>query len=78
MVKYVASKFQESITTVGCPVSTGCQGVLEPEHCRNILPQQVFDRWGNALFEAVIDDDQKRFCARGARFFGKVSEEVEC
>ncbi|ESR44685.1 RING-type domain-containing protein [Citrus sinensis] len=30
IIKYVASKLQESITTIGCPV-TGCQGVLDPE-----------------------------------------------
>ncbi|KAH9750356.1 RING-type domain-containing protein [Citrus sinensis] len=61
IIKYVASKLQESITTIGCPV-TGCQGVLEPEYCRNILPQQVFHRWGNALCEAVIPGDQKFYC----------------
>ncbi|XP_024040867.1 E3 ubiquitin-protein ligase RSL1-like [Citrus sinensis] len=60
-VKYVASKLQESITTIGCPVA-GCQGLLEPDYCRNILPQQVFDRWGNALCEAVIREDQKFYC----------------
>ncbi|KAH9684397.1 RING-type domain-containing protein [Citrus sinensis] len=61
VVKYVASKLQESITTIGCPVA-GCQGLLEPDYCRNILPQQVFDRWGNALCEAVIREDQKFYC----------------
>ncbi|CAB4288072.1 unnamed protein product [Prunus armeniaca] len=32
----------------------GCKGMLDPEHCRPILPNQIFDRWGSALCEAVV------------------------
>lgn len=31
-------------------------------YCRPFLPQDVFDRWGNALCEAVILDSQKFYC----------------
>ncbi|XAR51120.1 hypothetical protein NMG60_11005663 [Bertholletia excelsa] len=61
MVKYVASKLQENITQIQCPVA-GCRGLLEPEHCRSILPPEVFDRWGKALCEAVILATDKFYC----------------
>ncbi|KAI9192176.1 hypothetical protein LWI28_019253 [Acer negundo] len=44
-----------------CPESD-CRGLLETEYCRNLLPQEVFDRWGNALCEAVILGAQKFYC----------------
>ncbi|KAL6979865.1 RBR-type E3 ubiquitin transferase [Sarracenia purpurea var. burkii] len=61
MIKYVASKLQENITQVRCPASD-CNGILEPEYCRSILPPEVFDRWGNALCEAVILAAEKIYC----------------
>lgn len=59
--KYVASKLQENISTINCPVS-GCNGFFEPQHCRSILPKQVFDRWGDALCEAVILGSERFYC----------------
>lgn len=41
---------------------SSCPGVLEPEYCRVILPKEVFDRWGIALRESVIDDSKKLYC----------------
>ncbi|PSR89238.1 E3 ubiquitin-protein like [Actinidia chinensis var. chinensis] len=61
MIKYVASKLQENVTKIRCPAS-GCEGVLEPEHCRTILPSEVFNRWGSALCEAVILAAEKFYC----------------
>ncbi|XP_059633279.1 E3 ubiquitin-protein ligase RSL1-like [Cornus florida] len=61
MIKYVASKLQDNITQIRCPVSD-CKGLLEPEHCRSILPPEVFDRWGSALCEAVILGSEKFYC----------------
>lgn len=61
MVKYVAAKLEENITAIRCPV-VDCRGLLEPEYCRDILPQDVFDRWGAALCEAVIPGAQKFYC----------------
>ncbi|KAA8534730.1 hypothetical protein F0562_029828 [Nyssa sinensis] len=61
MIKYVASKLQDNITQIQCPV-TNCMGLLEPEYCRLILPPEVFDRWGNALCEAVILASEKFYC----------------
>ena len=46
---------------IRCPV-TGCGGFLEPEGCREVLPKEVFDRWGNGLCEAVIGDGERFYC----------------
>ncbi|KAL3625262.1 hypothetical protein CASFOL_030716 [Castilleja foliolosa] len=59
--KYVASKLQDNIVSIKCPVS-GCKGLLEPQHCISILPKQVFDRWSDALCEAVILATEKFYC----------------
>lgn len=58
---HVAERLQESITEIGCPVS-GCAGFLEPQHCRTILPREVFDRWGDALCEALILGAERFYC----------------
>lgn len=61
MVRYVASKLQDNITQIRCPAPS-CPGLLEPDHCRSLLPKEVFDRWGNALCEAVLLASQKYYC----------------
>lgn len=61
MMKYVASKLQENITSIPCP-SPNCKALLEPEHCRDLLPEDVFERWGSALCEALILGAQKFYC----------------
>lgn len=61
MTKYVVSKLHYNITNITCPVS-GCEGRLDVEGCRSILPTQVFDRWGVALCEAAILDSEKFYC----------------
>lgn len=61
VTRYVASKLDDNVTRIDCPVS-GCGGVLEPEYCRSILPPEVFDRWGNALCEALISQAERFYC----------------
>ncbi|KAH6823088.1 hypothetical protein C2S53_002082 [Perilla frutescens var. hirtella] len=58
---YVAAKLQENITSINCPVPC-CSGALDPQHCRTILPKEVFDRWGDALCEAMILGVEKFYC----------------
>ncbi|XP_027188938.1 E3 ubiquitin-protein ligase RSL1-like isoform X2 [Cicer arietinum] len=58
---YVASKLEENVINVRCPVS-GCSGLLEAEDCRSILPAEVFDRWGKASCEALFDVSEKFYC----------------
>ncbi|XWS72332.1 hypothetical protein CRYUN_Cryun02cG0030900 [Craigia yunnanensis] len=61
MIKYVASKLQDNITAISCPVEN-CEGLLEPNYCRNILPREVFDRWGDALCDAMILGSERFYC----------------
>ncbi|KAI3955844.1 hypothetical protein MKW98_006204 [Papaver atlanticum] len=61
MVRYVASKIQENVISIKCP-EWNCQGVLEPEFCKSILPPDVFDRWGKAQCEALLLGDQNIYC----------------
>ncbi|XVF35210.1 hypothetical protein REPUB_Repub18cG0125900 [Reevesia pubescens] len=61
IIKYVASKLQDKITAISCPVGN-CKGLLEPEYCRNILPKEVFDRWGDVLCEAMVLGSERFYC----------------
>ncbi|KAG5613872.1 hypothetical protein H5410_013696 [Solanum commersonii] len=60
-VNYIASKLQQNIPQISCPV-LGCNGNYEPYYCRSILPKQVFDRWGDVLCEMMIMDSEKLYC----------------
>ncbi|XP_058209474.1 E3 ubiquitin-protein ligase RSL1-like [Rhododendron vialii] len=62
MVKYVRSKLDQNITRISCPVSDCSKGALDPEHCRPILPPEVFDKWGSALCESVFIASEKFYC----------------
>ncbi|XP_031106152.1 probable E3 ubiquitin-protein ligase RNF217 [Ipomoea triloba] len=59
--KFVASKLQQNVPQINCPVS-GCTGVVEPHNYRSIFPPQVFDRWGDALCEALVLASEKFYC----------------
>ncbi|XP_024926274.2 E3 ubiquitin-protein ligase RSL1 [Ziziphus jujuba] len=51
---YVASKLRENILKIGCP-DPGCRGgYLDPDHCRPIIPPEVYNRWGSALRDQVV------------------------
>ena len=51
--QYISTKIKENISVVKCP-EEDCKGKLEPEHCQDLIPKQVFDRWGDALCEAMV------------------------
>lgn len=53
IANFVVSKLQDNVTSIACP-EPGCTGVLDPEYCRPILPNDIYDRWGKALCENVI------------------------
>ncbi|XP_057535397.1 E3 ubiquitin-protein ligase RSL1-like [Amaranthus tricolor] len=61
VLKYMASKINENIGSVKCP-DPKCKQVFEPEKCSSILPKEIFERWENALFEAMIPGYQKFYC----------------
>ncbi|KAM2621518.1 hypothetical protein TB2_026259 [Malus domestica] len=56
IVKFIVSNLQLNVTSITCPVP-GCAGVLDPEHCRQILPSDVFVSWSNALSESVLSPE---------------------
>ncbi|CAN1246695.1 E3 ubiquitin-protein ligase RSL1 [Linum grandiflorum] len=61
-VRYIETELSEkSSTRIPCP-EPGCEGSLDPEHCRQILPARLFDRWGLALVDSAIDASQKFYC----------------
>uniref|UniRef100_A0A7N0ZTK2 RBR-type E3 ubiquitin transferase n=1 Tax=Kalanchoe fedtschenkoi TaxID=63787 RepID=A0A7N0ZTK2_KALFE len=63
MSGYVAAKLQDSVVTqIGCPHTACRRGILEPHYCREILPPEVFERWGNVLCESVIASSEKFYC----------------
>jgi E3 ubiquitin-protein ligase RNF144 len=45
---YIGAKIQDRIADVSCPEER-CAGVLDPALCQDMLPREVFDRWGAAL-----------------------------
>ncbi|XP_048319827.1 E3 ubiquitin-protein ligase RSL1-like [Ziziphus jujuba] len=59
--KYITTKIQQNISKVECP-DLKCESVLEPHLCRSIVPKEVFDRWEDALCEALFLDAQKFYC----------------
>ena len=58
--KHVATKIQESITIVCC-LGLGCNGVIELDACRAVLPKDVFERWDKALCEELFGS-QRFYC----------------
>ncbi|KAI9093982.1 hypothetical protein K1719_023329 [Acacia pycnantha] len=61
VASYVASKLQENISMVKCP-DPKCRGIIEPLFCRSIIPEELFERWENAVCENLILGSQKFYC----------------
>ncbi|KAM1047388.1 hypothetical protein ACFX1X_026998 [Malus domestica] len=49
MIKHVATKLRQNIVSIPCPTPDCVSGSLSPEHCRPILPPDLFDSWASAL-----------------------------
>ncbi|MBA0722841.1 hypothetical protein Golax_003482, partial [Gossypium laxum] len=60
-VKYIKSKLDDNVSRIQCPV-TDCEGVLDPDFCREILPRDLFNRWGKALCESALLGSEKLYC----------------
>ncbi|KAK8973181.1 hypothetical protein V6N11_049528 [Hibiscus sabdariffa] len=60
-VNYIVSKLDDNVGSIKCP-EPSCEGVLDPEFCREILPTDVFDRWGKALCESAFLGSEKFYC----------------
>ncbi|KAM0949237.1 putative transcription factor C2H2 family [Dioscorea sansibarensis] len=59
--QHIAAKLQENITVIKCP-EVHCKGVLEPEICQDIVPKDVFERWGSVLCESMAIGACKFYC----------------
>lgn len=58
---HVAAKIRDNLTVVTCP-HPDCKGVIGPEVCRSIVPQQVLERWESILCENVVIGSEKFYC----------------
>ncbi|CAM0947208.1 unnamed protein product [Alopecurus aequalis] len=58
---YIGAKIQDRIADVNCPEER-CTGVLDPALCQDILPREVFERWGAALCEAMTLGARRAYC----------------
>ncbi|GAB2245925.1 hypothetical protein Droror1_Dr00001418 [Drosera rotundifolia] len=58
---YVGAKLEDGVSNVKCP-EPGCDGTLDPEHCRDILPKDMYVKWGKSLCESGILASEKFYC----------------
>lgn len=61
ITKHVAAKIEENTSVVQCP-NPNCKEGIELEHCRSIIPKEVFDKWGDILCENLVVEAEKFFC----------------
>nr|CAB3453396.1 unnamed protein product [Digitaria exilis] len=51
--QYITAKLEDNMS-IGCP-DPGCKyGALDPEACRDMIPPQLFERWGAALCDLAV------------------------
>ncbi|GJY99302.1 zinc finger, C6HC-type containing protein [Tanacetum coccineum] len=58
---HVGAKINENVANVRCP-NPDCKGLIGPNVCRYIRPEEVLERWENALCESLIIGSQKLYC----------------
>ncbi|CAM0951404.1 unnamed protein product [Alopecurus aequalis] len=59
--RYVAGKVSENVDLIGCPDPECTEGFVEIEPCRDIIPQELFDRWSVTLCESALGNE-KYYC----------------
>ncbi|MQM02867.1 hypothetical protein Taro_035639, partial [Colocasia esculenta] len=60
--KHIGVRVQESVgAVVNCP-GEGCESALWPPLCRGIIPEEVFQRWVDALCESVLQPERRVYC----------------
>lgn len=60
-LKYIVSKLQDNVLNLVCP-EPRCSGVLNPQYCKPILPNNVSVWWENAISESVVPEKVKFYC----------------
>ncbi|KAK9131519.1 hypothetical protein Sjap_012006 [Stephania japonica] len=63
MVKHIACKTQEGISSIKCP-EPSCMAVLDPYQFahNSVVPKHVFVAWCSALCLAMIDESKRFYC----------------
>ncbi|OMO50064.1 Zinc finger, RING/FYVE/PHD-type, partial [Corchorus capsularis] len=61
IINYIKSKLEDNVTLIPCP-DVNCEGRLDPDFCREILPLSLFYRWGTALCESAVTSHEKFYC----------------
>lgn len=52
--QYITAKVEDNVVSISCP-DPGCKyGALDPEACRDVIPPQLFQRWGAALYDSAL------------------------
>ena len=59
--RYVAGKVSENADSIGCPDPECTEGSVEIEPCRDIIPQELFERWSVTLCESALGNE-KYYC----------------
>ncbi|KAI6680547.1 hypothetical protein NL676_034428 [Syzygium grande] len=59
--RYVETKVLDAVTTIKCP-GLECEGVLQINSCRQILPENVLHMWERSLCKAMFLKSQKFDC----------------
>ncbi|KAL3740513.1 hypothetical protein ACJRO7_021745 [Eucalyptus globulus] len=59
--RHVETKVLDNVTTIKCP-GLECEGVLEIDSCRQILPENVLSVWEKSLCEATFAEMEKFYC----------------
>ncbi|KAL1364016.1 E3 ubiquitin-protein ligase RSL1-like [Arachis hypogaea] len=61
VAQYIVAKLKDNVFNVVCPEPT-CSGILNPNHCKSILPSNVFEWWERVLSESAIPENVKFYC----------------
>ncbi|KAF8030048.1 hypothetical protein BT93_E2467 [Corymbia citriodora subsp. variegata] len=59
--RHVETKVLDNVTTIKCP-GLECEGVLQIDSCRQILPENVLSMWEKSLCEATFPESEKFYC----------------
>ncbi|XP_030519235.2 E3 ubiquitin-protein ligase RSL1-like [Rhodamnia argentea] len=61
VTRHVETKVRDNVTAIRCP-GMECEGVLQIDSCRQILPENVLCMWEKSLCEAMFLESQKFYC----------------
>lgn len=81
--KHVATRLQYNTPRISCP-AVNCEGVIEFDSCKSVMPKGVWEKWDEMLCEALIHVSQKFYCpfkdcsAMLVRDSDEVIRESEC